>query len=286
VSPVQEIALVTTRELRKNLRSWKGIALLALSLLAGAGLAIQRVYAEAGLKKAVGDVPPEAVVEGFKKLLGDYYSEPATIESISTSSPFEWSTQLAVVIIIPLLVTLIGFDGVSTDLRHRTFRFWSVRCRRSSLFLGRFFGLWVTLAAMTLVTSVVVWCVLIFGGVFSASHVIKWGIRFWTMQVAIIGAWSALAVFLGSLFRSAFMSLAAIFGTFGLLYLVKLIGVIASTAEGGSSWSILRYVSPNALDEFILSPTPSRIAIGLAGCLAFILIGIEPGTVIFTKRDV
>jgi ABC-type transport system involved in multi-copper enzyme maturation permease subunit len=302
VSPVQEVYLVTQRELRKNLTSWKGIALLVLSVLAGGGASLLNVlierFSNQGMPSSATDAELDKA-ELFKRLFA-LCEDKATAEYLANSSQFEWVLAYGMVIALPLVVAIIGFDAISTDMRHRTLRFWSVRCRRPSLFIGRFLGIWATVCAMLLMTSAVVWLVLAIGGTLSVGHILLWGFRYWSMCVPIAGAWCAVAMLVGSQFRGSFLALLAIASTVFVVTILKGIGylahgfVVAQRLSQGAmevsptakvaQW--LEYISPNSLDFYILSPTPSRLLIGVGGCVAFMVLAMGAGTFIFTKRDV
>src|SRR4029077_12246816 len=69
--------------------------------------------------------------------------------------PLSLVTFLKVLVWIgPLLVALLGFDSVSGDLQHRSVRYWTVRSRRWSYLLGKFFGLWGIVSIVTLALTV------------------------------------------------------------------------------------------------------------------------------------
>jgi ABC-type transport system involved in multi-copper enzyme maturation permease subunit len=302
VSPIQEVYLVTQRELRRNLTSWKGIALLVLSILAGGGASLLNVlidrFANRGIAPSAEET--EYYKAAFVGRLFELCDDKATAEYLGNSSQFEVFLAYAMVVALPLVVAIIGFDSISTDMRHRTLRFWSVRCRRPSLFIGRFLGVWATVCAMLLMASAVVWLVLGIGGTYPVGHILFWGLRYWSMYVAIAGAWCAVTMLVGSQFRGAFLALLAIASTMFVVTILKGVGVLAHNivaaqqlAQGAvevsptakvAQW--LQYISPNSLDFYILSPTPSRLLIGIGGCLAFIVLAMGAGTFIFTKRDV
>src|SRR5258708_12152906 len=61
MNPALEIWLIVARELRKNLRSAKGILLFVFSLLGGTGLSLLLLKLEELKRGRLGDVPPEAL---------------------------------------------------------------------------------------------------------------------------------------------------------------------------------------------------------------------------------
>jgi hypothetical protein len=55
--------------------------------------------------------------------------------------------------LVPALVWLSGFDSLTGDLGQRTFRFFALRVRRPSFYVGKLLALWATVAAITFVTQ-------------------------------------------------------------------------------------------------------------------------------------
>ena len=71
MNPLAEIALIVSRELRKNLRSVKGIILFALSLLGGTAISLLLLKLEELRRAKLGDMPPE----GMRALREEAYAE-------------------------------------------------------------------------------------------------------------------------------------------------------------------------------------------------------------------
>jgi ABC-type transport system involved in multi-copper enzyme maturation permease subunit len=282
MSPVREVGLVAAREFKRNVKSAKGIALLAICLMMGGAATLAnsmvdkfarsqgrapspeeiRAFTELGITKAYGDEDLGKFLAGAPSiLLGMFFF---TI----------WSG--------PLIIALMGFDSVSGELQHRAVRFLSVRLRRESIYVGKVAGLFATVALVGFATNVTIWCVAAGRGDASLSACLSWGLRFWLMSLPITLAWCSIAAFAGSLLRTPVLSLMVIFVTFFGLWMFNFVSHFGD--EGIHTY--FRYVYPNTFDGFLLSPRASRSLIGLASCAGFVLATSSAGAWYFAKRDV
>jgi hypothetical protein len=168
---------------------------------------------------------------------------------------------------------------VSSDLQHKTVRYWTLRSRRWSYFIGKWAGVWGTVSAMTLSMHAIIWIVCIVRGEAAAGAALGWGIRFWLITLPISAAWCALATFIGSLFKTPMVSLLAIFASFFVLWLVWLVGQVTHAQA-------LTYVYPNAFDAMLVHPHINRALGGLAACIGTAALYLGAGSFIFSKRDV
>jgi len=276
MSPAAEVALVAARELRKNLRSAKGIILLALSVLGGTGVAVlmsRMVQREtAGMSADELRAAQEAI---FTKMAHD----PAVGKYMATAPlPLVQALQISIWL-APLVIALVGFDAMSSDLQHRTVRFWTVRTRRWSHYVGKLVGLWASVSAITLCMNVLMWLVQI-GGAYSFGSILTWGVGFWLITLPISLVWCGLATLVGSFFRSPQLSLLVTFTAFFVVWLVGF--AIAHAAE--VDW--LLYVYPNFYDEWLMSPHPEKVAGAVGICAGAAALFTAAGAFVFAKRDV
>lgn len=279
MNPLSEIFIMVQRELRKNFRSIKGIALLSLSLLGGGAFALINTIGQKMKREQIGELGGEELRELREKALSKVYDNQDIGKFLSDSPEVLWVVLMITIFCSPLLVSIMGFDGISGERQHRSVRFWAVRARRGSYFLAKFFGLTATVSTVFLVMHLVIWIVCIAGGVAPAGTVLTWGIRFWLTSIPIVAAWSALATFLGSLFKTPIISLLVICSTTFVLFVIRLIG-------GAADINALTWVYPNKYDDLLLHPNPQMLAQGLGGLLVFILLFTVAGTTLFAKRDV
>lgn len=290
VNPLLEIWIIVLRELRKNFRSVKGIALLALSLLGGGVLALAYAFLEQKKKEfGVGgkDMDLQAMrQQGLETFFGDkdiasYLAPSPEGITIATFCSY-W--------LLPLLIAIVGFDGISGEVQHRSVRFWTARSRKTSYYIGKFVGLWLTVSAMLLVTHAIVWGVLIVFGASNATAVLGWGLRYYITLIPVAGAWTGVAVLLASQFRAPLVSLLSVCTLFFVMFTADKVGmVVANFRKAGGqtdakNW--INYIYPSAYDDFLLHPSPKMWGLGLALCAAFIVVTTGAGMTIFQKRDV
>ncbi len=275
------------RELLKNLRGVKGIILLLLSLIGGTATSYFSVRAFSSRLK---DVDPamlkqaqqEAFTEMFRDAeMGKYLADAP----ISLLFMFNLCVWLA-----PALIWLASYDTVSGDVQYRAVRYWTVRTRKTSLYLGKFFGTWASIGVMTFAMHALTWVVAIVEGHTSTGNVLSWGVRFWLASIPIIGAWCGIAILAGSVFRTPMTSLMVIGFTFFAIFLlgsiVPAIVVLSSKNIDDGTARFLSALYPNSYDRLLLSPKIDSVALGLLGTLSFAGVPTALGAFLFHKKDV
>lgn len=300
MNPLVEVWLIVARELRKTLRSVKGLVMLGLSVLGAIASVMRQPRFEDALKKAQG-MGAEALHEAKVQVLAGMYRDQKVGEHLADAP-----TRLVVFFFIavwltPLLVTVVGFDGIAADLQYRSVRYWTIRTRRASYYVGKFLGLWASVASMTLVMHVIVWTVMIARVDASASETLSWGIRFWLISLPITGAWAAVATFIGAQFKTPMVALLITCAAFFVMFFVGFIlpnasaGVdqmnaaadAADAVEKSSTAMIaLRFLYPNSLDGWLLSAEPHRVFEALGVFLGYALATCTGGSLLFARRDV
>jgi ABC-type transport system involved in multi-copper enzyme maturation permease subunit len=178
----------------------------------------------------------------------------------------------------PLLVSLIGFDGISGELQHRSVRYWTIRTRRASFYVGKVLGLWTVVAIVTLFMDALVWLVFL-TMVPSAGDVLKVGPMLWLVSLPISLAWSSIASIVGSQFRAPMLALLSTWATFFALFITWLI-------SGASKVEAIGYVYPNFYEDWMLSGEPKKVVLGAAMCLALGGLVTTAGALGFARRDV
>jgi ABC-type transport system involved in multi-copper enzyme maturation permease subunit len=290
VNVASEVGLIVGRELKKNFRSIKGIILAALTLLGGGGVGallawVDKRALEAGITQA--DIAKEqtpALVRGYGMVTGEY---------LASAPPSLLSVQLVMVWLAPMLVALMGFDAVSGEIQHRSLRFWTVRCRRVSFYLGKVLGIWAVVSTLTFAMSFIVWIFCMGMGAASVGAIMKWGLRFWIASLPLSLMWVSLAVMLGGLFRTPILSLLTIFGAFFLVWVFFWVvpGIFGAPdwkpdVPPTPFWDALKHVYPNHYDRYLLSPKPGQVIAGIAGCLTFAALPAALGSYLLQRRDV
>jgi ABC-type transport system involved in multi-copper enzyme maturation permease subunit len=278
VSPLQEVRHIVLRELRKNFRSIKGIALGILTLLGGSGIALLIAKAYEFKRQELGQVSPEAIHEARLAILKKAY-EVDTATWLADAPDALLGLLNLTIWLTPLLIALMGFDSIAPDIQHRSVRYWTLRTRRWSYFLGKWAGLWATVSIVTFALDLFVWVFTIARGDAAAGATISWGLRFWLISLPMSAAWCGIAVLISSLFRSPIVALLTTFGAFFVLWVAFLVGAVAH-------WEPLVYVYPNHYDYFLLNPRPDRIGIGVLACLGMTGLYVITGSTLFARRDV
>jgi len=301
LSPVAEIRLIATRELTRSVRSVKGIAVGAITLLGAIAASFLVVFMQnADVEKAGSQ---EALTELHRQIIEKQTGDAALAASLA-SMPEALSTFLGITIWLgPLLVALLGFDLIAGELQSKSVRYWAVRSRRSSYFAGKLLGLWALVGLVTLVLDLIVNAVAVAKGVVTGHELLAWGPRSWLVAFLVAGAWAAIATFISSLFRQPIVALLTTFGTFFVLWVLSAVGsalrlrevLLAAAAMADTPdakppvlppmhW--YEYLYPNNYKELLLAPESKSVVIGLMLVLAYIVASIAAGSVLFRRRDI
>jgi ABC-type transport system involved in multi-copper enzyme maturation permease subunit len=291
LSPAVEIRLLVARELRRSVRSVKGIVLGLITLLGAVVTSVVVVWLEGLNREKVGADSTEAFTQ-MKREMIEKQTGDAGLASYMASMPVSLFTFLEVTIWLgPLLIALLGFDAISGELQHRSVRFWTVRSRRWSYYAGKLFGLWALVGLVTLVLNVIAGSVALVKGYVTVGQLLSWGTRFWLVALLIAGAWAAIGTFISSCFKQPILALLTTFVTFFVLWLVDIGGFIArtkATIDTGMTqqMSWYEYLYPNGYDTMLLSPQPGKVLTAAAILLAFVAASVAGGSYLFSKRDI
>jgi ABC-type transport system involved in multi-copper enzyme maturation permease subunit len=295
LSPVVEVRLVLGRELRRSVRSAKGIVIGALTLLGAFVASLVCAWLE-GLARAgkSAQVFAEGRRQYFEKVTGD----PVVATHLATIPMSLFAFLQVTVWFIPLLVALLGFDAISGELQQRTVRYWTVRSRRGSYFVGKLLGLWTLVGIVILVLNLLAGSVALARGFITLGELVGWGVRLWFVAFVISGAWSAIATFISSCFRTPIVALLTTFAAFFVLWIIGLRGVflrmsqsaleVTSPDAGGvrRGMSIYEYFYPNAYDSLLLHPDATRVLTALGILVAGASVIATAGSVLIERRDV
>ena len=300
MSPASEIALVAGRELKKSIRSVKGIILGILTLLGSFLAVLICIWIESGVRDDLGVNSTAAYQEAYKDQAIKAGTDPAIADYVA-HMPLSLVTFLKVLIWIgPLLVALLGFDSVSGDLQHRSVRYWTVRTRRWSYLLGKFFGLWGIVSIVTLTLTVLSSIAVLVRGYITIGDFFTWGLRCWFISAMIVGVWTAVATFVSSRFKTPLLALLTTFASFFCMWMFGFIGwasrwygaIQQSSHSKAAARSIVtnihwyEYLYPNGYDDLLLSPRPLDFAKGTGACAVYMILFVGLATVLFAKKDV
>lgn len=279
MSPLSEVRFVAQRELLKSFRSAKGIVLLVLSLLGGTGATLLLVKAQQLKREKLAGADPEALRSLREEAAAQIFGDPATGKSLADAPEVLLAVLLLTIWLTPLVISLLGFDSVSGDLQHKSVRYWTLRTRRSSYFIGKWAGTFATVSLMTLTMHAVIWVLCIVRGEAPAGAALAWGLRFWLVTLPISATWCGISTFVSSLFKTPIISLLVTFSAFFGLWLFWMIGQVTH-AEA------MQYVYPNFYDALLVNPQINKVMTGLAACLGMAALYVGAGSFLFTKRDV
>ncbi|MEO8877101.1 MAG: ABC transporter permease subunit, partial [Polyangiaceae bacterium] len=180
----------------------------------------------------------------------------------------------------PFLVAVLGFDAIAGEMQHRTVRYFTMRARRASYYIGKTFGLWLVVSTITLALHGLVWILAVTRGGIGANVAFGWGVHLWLITLPISAAWCGLATFIGSQFKSPILSLLVTFASFFVLFFMWLISLVSDSTK----W--LGYIYPNNYEDWMLSPHADRVSEGAAICVAICVVMAVAGALLFTRKDV
>lgn len=266
-----EIWEFTRTELARLFRSGKGLVLLVLfGLVEGAGGALYALLS----KSAFGQL----LSAGLLAFNGA--SDRAMAEHLmGIPVPILWAWT-SMVVVLPTLILLMGYDQVSGELATRSVRYLAFRSRRESWALGKAAAQLLALAGLTLIVDVVV---LGFSLVsvpnIEAGPALFWTLALWALTLVYGFAYVALVTMVSSLFRSPFLSLAAGAALLLVLFIARLL----------TSWidaiHPLRFLLPGTYSDGLLSPNASAVLLSAAALLGFAAVFLAGAITSLRVRD-
>ena len=299
MSPAVEIRLLVARELRRSVRSLKGIILGIITLVGAIIASVIVVWMHGNDIEAAGS---EAALDEANRQLIERGTGDAGLAAHMASMPESLKSFLDITIWLgPLLIALLGFDGIAGELQHKAVRFWTVRSRRSSYFAGKVLGLWALVGLVTLVLNAIVGIVAVAKGYVSPGQLASWGTRCWLIAFVIAGAWAAIGTLISSFFKQPIGALLTTFGVFFLLWIVNVVGIavrakaaftaIQAARESGQLPVIpgmhwYEYLYPNAYESMLLAPEAGKVFTAVGVLLGFVVVVIAGGSLLFAKRDI
>jgi ABC-type transport system involved in multi-copper enzyme maturation permease subunit len=290
LNPALEIWLLVSREMRRSVRSAKGIVLGVVTLLGAVVTSVLLTTLEGAGRQATGLSRQE--FSELQRQAIEQQTGNAALAAQAASMPISLRAFLTVTIwLAPLLIALLGFDAVSGELQHRSVRFWTVRTRRTSYFAGKLLGLWGLVALVTLVIQTIAGTVALAKGYVTVGELFSWGLRFWLVAVVIAGAWASIAIFISSIFRTPVVALLTTFATFFVLWVFGMAGEYSRARTSfeqhalDTSMRWYEYLYPNAYQSLLLGENGHDVWRGAAVLLGFIAFAAAGGAALFDRRD-
>jgi len=281
MSPAREAGLTALREIRRNLRSAKGIAMFALFFLGGAvPSVVQVLFLKLVDKTTMKELPPDVQRQMFEEGLKQLYDDPATAAHLASCPPVLFGLFRGTLVFLPLLILLVGFDQIAGEIQHRSIRYLVGRARREAIVAGKALGVWAVIAVMVLVLHATVWIVMLVQHHIPAGAVLAWGPRLWLFSVAAGAAYVGLTALVSSLFRTPIVALFVGVGVFFVLWLTNtILGLIPATEA--ATWAF-----PATYDKLLVSSEPLRVLGGVAALLAWGCAMVTAASIVVKRRDV
>jgi ABC-type transport system involved in multi-copper enzyme maturation permease subunit len=281
----REVGIVARRELLRNLRSTKGIAMFSLFLLGGlvfsllVSTVISVVLKRAAQKAGMDAIPDDIQRQLFEMYLSEAYDEP-TAKHLGGAPAVLYFLFKGTLVFLPFLVLLVGFDQLAGEIQHRTIRYTVGRARRASIVVGKALGVWGVISVMVLVLHLTVWVFLLVRGGGSFGAILSWGPRFWLYSSVCAAAYVGFSAIVSALFRTPIVALFVGAGAGAVLWLMHFIlSHIERTRP--AAWAF-----PNAYENLLVLPGPAQVLGGSALFLAWGALCVAGATLILIKRDV
>lgn len=278
-----EIGWTLARELRRNLRSAKGIVSGLLFLLGGAGALLVYVSVTRELVTTGSSLPGAARDEVRMRALEALYRDPATVQHLLGAPPLLLFLHASTLVFLPLLCMLAGYDTLAGELQYRTVRFATVRAHRESLVVGKFLGVWATVAIIDLVLSAAAWAIAVSRDEAPASTTVAYGLQLWLATVVFTGGFVGLTTFVSGLFRTPMLALLT---TLCAAFFWWLLRHIVGLPDLAPSVGWLANVTPGEWEPRLLSPDVLRAGGAAAALVALALAGLAGACVLLRRRDV
>ena len=308
MNATSEVRILWGAEVRRTLRSGRGLALLSLYTLFsiivllvvgfGARAAQRTLDEQAQAQGATSEQVAEAMAKSkspFVAMLVD--GDPALVEAL-TQLPLTVLLVFKITLFfLPLYVALMGFDQVSGEVGPRSVRYVTVRARRSSLLLGKFLAQASVLLGMVLLIDL---------GIFLFAKLISpefgWGAmagglaRFWLAAAVFSLAYVALTTLCSTLTRAPGLSLMVNVLVLFVFWVVGFIGVSALGAEAAlglpvpegtpvNPLSYLRFLTPSHYANGLLHPHAGPFLMSVAAYVAFAALFVGSAWAVLRTRD-
>ncbi len=276
----REVGLIARRELVRNLRSTKGIALTALFLIGGmVPRVLQTLFQRLTDGTGIHEMSSTAKQQLFRELLEKQYGDAALARYLSGSPVLLYSLFSGTLTFLPLFILVIGFDQLAGEAQHRTLRYTAGRAQRASIVVGKALGIWGVVAVMVLVLHVTVWLFGLAQGE-SASAILAWGPRFWFLNVVAAAAYVGFTSLMSSLVRTPIVALfAGIGGGFVLWLGYSVLGFFERT-------KLAVWAFPNNYEHLLMSPDPLRVVSGMALLVGWGALCVAAASVVLARTDV
>jgi ABC-type transport system involved in multi-copper enzyme maturation permease subunit len=281
----REVGIVAQRELYRNLRSTKGIAMFSLFLLGGLVFSMLVSTILGGLLKGaaqragLSSIPDDIQRQLFEGYLSEVYDAP-TAKHLGAAPVVAYFLFQGTLVFLPFLVLLVGYDQLAGEIQHRTIRYTVGRAQRASIVVGKALGVWGVISVMVLVLHLTVWVFILARGGGSLGQLLSWGGRFWLFSSVCAASYVGFSVIVSALCRTPAVALIVGIGAGALLWLLyRMLGVFPETRA--ATWAF-----PNAYEKLLVLPGALQVLGGSALFIAWGALCVAAATLILIKRDV
>jgi ABC-type transport system involved in multi-copper enzyme maturation permease subunit len=298
----REVAIVAQREIWRNIRSAKGVAMFALFFMGGL---LPAVIGMALGHTLDGLEDNELAIKAYRGALAGYYHSEAAADHLLKAPRVILGLFEGTLRFMPLLVLLIGFDQIAGEIQHRTVRYSAGRATRASIVAGKALGVWAVIAVMMSVLHLTVWVIAIARGA-KGGPIVTWGAELLLFSIFASAAYVGFSSLVSSLFRTPIVALLTGAGAGFTLWLVyTVLGLVvaaremvqeaAKTDPAAATWvpawlakasEAGQWIFPNRYEQLLVRPDAATV---IGGIVLFLVWGsacVAGSAVIVQRRDI
>lgn len=296
MQPLEETLIIFQSEWRRTVQSARIIVLLGLyALFSGTalflvGALVKKV--EVGINTSLegaSDLQRTEALDNLRKgALGFLFSGDSSALEVLQRLPIAVLLVFKITLFfLPLYIALMGFDQISGEVAPRSMRYLTVRARRGSILVGKFFGQLSVLATVLViiqlgVTAYAKFTYSSFGWPLAAETFLRLGLASGVFSISYL----ALSTLCSSLVRSPAVALVLnVFALFGFV-LVESIGAGLHEANPQGIFGVLRYFSPSHYSSNLLHPLPAKYLASGGAFVGFAMVFLGLAYLGFRRRDV
>jgi ABC-type transport system involved in multi-copper enzyme maturation permease subunit len=252
-----DVLIIFRRELRRALRSVRGLVLVGLfAAIAIAGVLLY-VRFEQFANETGEALPPAMLLLARQQAIVSWFGGDLAARLAGCPMPLLALHVLATVL-TPALVVLTTYDIVATDLQGRAIRYFAPRVRRSSLVLGKALASWVMIAVLLAVIFLIIGVWMVASGHDTLAAVLKWSPLLWAAIALDAAVYVALVCLISVQFRRPALALFS-----GIALLIGL-GIVKSWLQIDAPDSTLLALHPGRHPYLLLSANTGTVAHGVA----------------------
>ncbi len=288
MNPLSEVGLTCLREMRKNLRSAKGIVMGLLFLLGGGAASLIYMALKALADRFSNGQPvPDEQVQALREKLWSGVWNPEIGAYLSHSPLIFVALFKATLWFIPFMTLMIGFEQIAGDLQHRTIRYTAVRARRTSIVAGKALAIWGVVSVLLLALHMFVWIVTLLRGDATLLQTLSWGPRMWAFSAVFTAAYAGSTILASSLTRRPVLSLFLGLIMFSFVWVMDVaVDAVHALDNDKYRWfENVGFAIPDWYEVWLVSPRPVEVIGAIIILLAFGVGTTALAAYIVTRRD-